>query len=56
MDVRACHWQKCRRQCLKELAFPDDDASTEDKEALIPKKVRITIIAVDAATHPCTRR
>ncbi len=34
------------------VSVPDADASTEDKETLLPKKVRITILAVDTATVP----
>ncbi|MBX3718652.1 MAG: trigger factor [Parachlamydiales bacterium] len=34
------------------VSVPDEDASKEDKEELKPKKVRITIKAIDTATLP----
>lgn len=37
---------------LEGISIPDEDASKEDKETLQPKKVRLTILAVDTATLP----
>ncbi len=37
---------------LEGVSTPDTDASTDDKEALLPKKVSVTIQALDTATLP----
>ncbi|MBS0605004.1 MAG: trigger factor [Verrucomicrobia bacterium] len=37
---------------MEGTSVPDQDASAEDKEGLTPKKVRVTIKAIDTATLP----
>ena len=39
-------------ESVEGVSVPDDDASQEDKENLKPKKVRLTIKAIDTATLP----
>ncbi len=43
---------KSSGETIEGVSVPDEDASEEDKEALKPKKVRLTIKAIDTATLP----